>query len=477
MIDIRLKYLILWVTAIITVGLTACSSEDVVEEEVSFSQPLRVAAKIAATTHTRAYQEKGNVEEGIYYLAYPNSQFQYTLATVDFDREKAESPGLGVVTTEGGTELKWSEIGGSPVTFYLDNVAPSMGQPASTGAELTLDPARNPFVAGVFDDINGTNDLLWGDKLVARDTRSVSFDLHHNMSRLKVQVKVVHKDNSVEEIDLSEATVEITNLYPKTLSYNHTTGSLALDTISGRDKVLIVDPERENYQWADKIETSSEEADTTTYLSPDIVLPPQALLENEDRPQLVITLKDGTEYSGILPHAMLILSATDGSLSYPVTLAFLKEYILTIRTVITEEPPELAFMPVYVVDWVDKGEFTEEAHQSGIYTAAEFYRLIDYYQKDNQYQLVRYGYLMTPASGPLWHFDFWSSVVLDYNTIYRSMVPGSLDSSKGLPHNYEFSYNNYTIYVKNGDGENNIKPVTNTQLRGICTGALSWGQF
>lgn len=479
MIDIRFKYIILWVTALLAVGVTACSSEDVVDEEVVLGNPLRIDARIARNTKTRAYQDTGRVVEGQYSLSYPNSQLQYTVANVDFDKESAESPGIGIVSTGAGTELKWSEIGGSPVTFYLDNVDPSMDQNGSRGPEVTFKPAENPFVAGVFDNREGTNDLLWGDKLVARDTKSISFDLHHNMSRVKVLVKVAHEKNSVEDIDLSEAKVEITNLFPKTLSYDRLTGNLALDTISGLETVLIVEQEREGYQWTDISVTHEENADTTSYLSPDIVLPPQALLENEERPQLVITLKDGQVYSGILPHAMLIPSSTDGSLSYPVTLAFLKEHILTIRTVITEQPPELAFMPVYVVGWVDKGEFTEEAHQSGIYTASEFYKLIDYYKKDNQYQLVRYGYktVLQEGAKPIWHFDFWSSVVLDYGKIYDTMAPGSVDASKGLPYNFEFSYNNYTVYVRNGDGEVNIKPVSETQLYNICTGKTSWAQI
>lgn len=469
MTDIRIKYILFAIAALLTAGLAACSQDDVtVGEDSPISGTLNVNARIARQARTRAYQDTGRVVNGKYYLAYPNPQNQYTVATVDFDRESATSPGLGIVTTNYGTELKWSEIGGSPVNFYLDNVSPDLDNAGSYGATVTFNQEKNPFVAGLFDSIDGKNDLLWGDKLVSRDTKSVSFDLHHNMSRVKVQVKVAHTENSVGEIDLADAKVEITSLYPRTLSYDRTTGSLALDTINEREPVLIVDYLKAGYDW---FETQVEN-DTTTYLSRDIVLPPQALLENEERPQLTITLSDGTVYSGFLPHAMLIASSADGTLSYPVTLAFLKEHILTIRTVITEEPPELAFMPVYVVDWVDKGEFTEEAHQSGIYTASEFYKLIGYYEKDNQYQLLRYGYVTESDGGAKkWLFNFWSSVVLDYNSIYGKMIPHSFDEKAGLPYDFEFSYNNYTVYVRSG---NDIKQVSNTQLHDICTGQMTW---
>ena len=479
MIDLRISYISLSLAALLSLGVSSCSSEDLSDEgRVDLSGALRVSARVARNVQTRAYQDTGRVVNGKYYLSYPNTDNQYTVATVDFDRESAESPGLGIVVTNSGTELKWSQIGGSPVNFYLDNVMPSLDQANSNGPTVTFNPDNNPFVAGLFDKINGSNDLLWGEKSVTRDTKSISFDLHHNMSRVKVQVMIAHKENSVGEINLNNAKVEITNLYAKTLSYDRTTGNLAPDTISPRESVKIVDTANPQYTWA-QISTPQDNPDTTTYLSQDIVLPPQALLENEERPQLIITLDDGNVYTGILPHAMLIANATDGSLTYPVTLSFLKEYILTIRTVITEEPPELSFMPVYVVGWVDKGEFTEEAHQSGIYTASEFYKLIDYYKINNQYQLVRYGYttVLEGNTKPTWLFNFWSSVTLDYDKIFNKMTPYSKDAAAGLPYDFNFSFNNYTIFVQNGEGEENIKSVSNTQLYNICTGRMNWSQI
>lgn len=470
------KYILFTFAGLLTAGLMSCS-QDGPFDGVDFpaSNALTVNARIARNTYTRAYQDTGRVVNGLYYMAYPNTSNQYSVAIVDFDKESSESPGLGIVSTSSGTELKWSEIGGSPVNLYLDNVPPSLDADNSFGSTVTFESGNNPFVAGLFDSENGKNDLLWGTKTVTRDTRSVSFDLHHNMSRLKVQVKVAHKENSVGEIDLSKAKISITNLYSNTLSYDRITGSLALDTLNQRESVKIVDPDISGYNWTD-ILNPADYPDTTTYLSPDIVLPPQALLENEERPRLVITLEDGEEYSGILPQAMLIPSAADGTMSYPVTLAFLKEYILTIRTVITEEPPELSFMPVYVMNWVDKGEFTEEAHQSGFYTASEFYKMIEYYKTNNSYQLVRYGHVVTAegASKPEWNFDFWSSVVLDYNQIYNKMTPGSVNTTQGLPYDFRFSYNNYTVSVKNGENDENAKRVSPSQLHDICTGRLNW---
>lgn len=477
MTDFRI--ILLELAIFLTAGLAGCSRDQMLESgDLDYTNVLMVNAKISGHAQTRAYQESGRVVDGNFFLSFPNNANQYQLAVVDFDRESMVSPGVGIVTTSSGTELKWSEIGGSPVNLFLDNVPPSFDMENSSGPVVKFSPDNNPFVAGIFDSVDGSNDLLWGDKTVVRDTKSVSFDLHHNMSRVKVQIKVAHTNNSVGEIDLKNAVVRISDLYARTLSFDRITGNLALDSINARESVLIVDHDKDGYDWS-SISTPEDNPDTTVYISPDIVLPPQVLLENENRPRLIITLEDGTEYSGILPHAMLIPSSADGSLSYPVTLAFLKEYILQLRTVITEEPPELSFMPVYVVNWVDKGEFTEEAHQSGIYTPSEFYKLIEYYEINNKYQLVRYGYVTTRdgSDTPIWRFNFWSSVELDYQQIYDKMNPGSVDSTENLPYDFEFSFNNYTVCVRNGDGAEDLKKVTASQLYDICTGRKNWSQI
>lgn len=465
-------------------ALTGCSADDPGDtpDVGNFASGLKVTARMADYRSTRAYQDSGLVTSGKYTLSYPNTSKNYTTATVDFDKEADVTPGLGIVTTNAGSELKWSDIGGSPVTFYLDNVSAD-----KFGRDMTVEftPDNNPFKAGLFDFEEGINDLLWGDKSVNTGTKSLGFDLHHYMSRVRVKVSVVHLENSVGEIDLEGATVSITNLYPTPVSYNREDGSLALDTDGPTATVTIVSNEN-GHNW---LSIDKSDPDNVVYTSQDIVLPPQSLAEDENRPRLEIVLADGDIYSGILPHAMLIDTGngTDITSGYPVTLAFLKEYILTIHTVITEEPPELAFMPVWVRDWVDKGEFTLEAHQSGIYTASEFYKLIDYYNSFNEYQLVRYGYLTTPEDNPAskekhWLFNFFSSVVLDYKDIFDKMKPGEevidkdTNEVKGVTKDFTFSFNNYAVYVQNGDEETMVR-VSEQQLYDIVRGNKTWSEI
>lgn len=456
--------------------MQACSSDAPDEmPEYDFDFSPRVTACLADHVYARSYQEEGDVVTGKYYLSYPanNDTKEYTVAIVDFDRQDAETPGLGIVNTLDGPELKWSDVYGSPVTFYLDNVPQTYG----TGAIVEFTEGDNPFVAGIFDNKEGTNDLLWGEKSVNSGTRSLGFDLHHNMSRVRVQVEVRHEDNSVEEITLEGASVKITNLYAESSSYNRLDGTLALKE-DGPYEVQIVKPGVTGYDWVS--ETEDTEEGKTVYMSPDIILPPQSIAEDAMRSRLEITLKNGTVYSGILPHAMLIAASPGSELTYPVTLAFLKEYVMTIHTVITEEPPELAFMPVWVADWVDKGEFTLEGHQSGVYTTNEFYRLIQYYKDNNEYQLVRYGYLFTPKDSSddtqEWNFDFWSSVTLNFSDIAGKMTPGTVVADKGTTKNFTFSFHNYGVFVYNGDESTAVK-VTESQLYQIVTGKLSWTQL
>lgn len=472
----NLKYILPALTGItLSLVLASCAADGIKDEpDPGFSgSSLFVKAEVTGHTSTRAYQEQGIVTSGRYYLTYPQmSDQKYVLGTVDFDGVPSE--GLGLAYSANGTELKWSDVGGSPTSFSLDNVLSALNT-QSDDPSLVVFGSDNPYKASVFDTTDGTNDLLWGNSVVARDTRTIGFDLHHNMSRVKVLVKIAHVSESVGEIKLENASVKITNLYSEAESYNRLDGSLNFGQEQEMGDIIIVNDNdaTPEYKWVKRVD----ETDTTYYYSPDIVLPPQSLLEDVNRPRLVITLEDGTEYTGILPHAMLVVKpdATNNDLVYPVNLSFLKEHILTIRTIITEEPPQLSFMPVYVTDWVDKGEFTLEAHQAGIYTAEEFSKLIGYYQKNNNYQLVRYGYLFTPdgSSEEMWNFEFFSSVTLDYKTISNKMKPGTVITGKGEAKPFQFSYNNYSVYVTNGD-ETDARYVSPTQLYRIVTGQLTW---
>ena len=475
------------VFTVVCAGIQSCTTDQKDGEEgITIGLPLKISAQITGNRNTRAnqeegqvettgkYQEKGEVKSGEFYLSYPqSSNNQYSLGTVVFNQTEIE--GMGIAKSSSGTELRWSDVWGSPVNFYLDNVPQSLSASTDVPTTVVFDEHKNPFKAGIFDNRDGTNDLLWGMKNVPRDTRSIGFDLNHVMSRVKIEVHVVHKDNAVENINLDKAEVSLTNLYPEPISYNRLDGSLELNTTK-LSPINIVS-KLAGYEWNQVVTNDNTE---TVYTSQDIVLPPQSVSEDIYRPRLEIKLEDGTVYSGILPHAMLVANSNSDNddLVYPVNLSFLKGHVLTIRTVITEEPPELAFMPVYVVDWVYKGDFPLEAHQAGIYTADEFYKLIDYYEVNNEYQLKRYGYLDKNTSNDemIWIFDFFSGVTLDYSKIFDKMHANVEIAGKGKTKGFSFDYHNYKVYVENGD-DSEPKEVTYMQLYNIVTGVLTWDKI
>lgn len=448
--------------AVCAAAAAGCSSEMSTAAGNVQSRTVAVTAEVAQQLYSRSYKESGQVEEGQFFMTYNNTDNSYNVATVDFGRDGV-SPVIGMVTvpsadaSKPAEALKWINVGGgSTPTFCLDNVKPEFADAAQSSAtKIIFDVDKNPFVAGVFDTENGTNDLLWGSSQVSRNAKTVNFDLHHYMSRVRVQVTVDREYEANGELDLEGATVSISSLVLKPESYDRLDGSLSLGETPEYNTLKIVN---EEYDWAQK-------EGNDVYISADFVLPPQDILEDENRPKLRIELKNGAVYSGILPHAMLIDNGSTPELSYPVALSFLKEHILTIRTVVTGTPPELAFMPVWVVQWVDKGNFSIDAHQAGIYTKQEFDRLTAYYAENNVYQLPRYGRIVTVTdqqkNEEIWVFDFFHSVVLDYDTIRGSMA----DRSKGQK-DFQFNFNGYTILLNK---DNETVTLTPERLYDIVT--------
>lgn len=437
--------------SVILLMAASCAADRDIDNEPAEDAGIVVIADMAKELLTRSYQESGTVMDGRYFMTYPNNSNGYSLANVDFGVTPS-NPQIGVVTVPPASQLKWLGVGGgSTPTFYLDNVSNELGNSTT----VPLPAVDNPYEAAPFDMTDGTNDLLWGLKQVGRNTGTIHFDLNHMMARVRV---IITADNSNGEIDLNGATVTLTSINQKPVAFNRLDGSLELNPdISSYTDLVIVN---EGDGWLNDITT--DDAGNLTYQTQDFVLPPQELLEDDHRPRLKITLKNGDSYTGILPSAMLIY--TDGDTnpepSYPVALSFLSQYILTIRTVVTDVPPELVFMPVWVMQWVDKGDFTIEAHQAGIYTAQEFYNLIRYYEEENEFQLQRYGYKTDNG----WVFQFFHSTTLDYNQIY-----GRMREKPDLP--FEFNFTNFAQFVNTGTADNpELRQVTTSELWQIVNG-------
>ena len=452
--SISLRHRVIWVAAAVVVLLGSCASggdSPVPEQPQGESLPVSIRARVADALSSRAYQAEGQVTDGTYYLTYEakgstSADRTYDLAKVLFD----DNTGIGKATKIEGEEainrLTWKDIVNATSIFCLDNVRPSLDMAEDAEKTNTLvvfgtDDGENPYVAGVFDDKEGTNDLLWGDKEVAYNTAQINFELHHCMSRVRVKV-TADKTNSVDgALDLEGAEVKITSLVLTPKSYNRNTGSLDLGEEPEYEALVLTGNGIEWGTTPDE-EQQPEDDNLEVRMTRDFVLPPQSLLDDQERPRLVITLANGDVYSGILPQAMEVVTDArdqDGNtITYPVALSFLREHILTLRTVITEDPPELLFMPVTVIEWVDKGDFMLEGHQAGVYNSTDFKNLVDNYENYNEEQLERFG-LNTDTQ---WEFNFWGpAVVKDENLVKGKMVPG------GIKKPYKFKFHGYKCTV------------------------------
>ena len=448
--SISFRHRVIWTTVAVLLLCSCAAGDDssMPEQPYGESLPVSIRAMVADVLYSRGYQEFGQVTNGEYYLTYESKgstsgNRTYALATVLFDNTET---GLATKTGPGNNRLEWKDVVNTTSTFRLDNVPLSLDTAPESEKSDTLvvfgtGIGENPFVAGIFDDNDGKNDLLWGSKEVGYNMAQIHFDLHHYMSRVKVVVTANKKNSADDALNLDGAEVKITSLVLTPKSYNRLNGALDLGEEPEYKDLILTSKE---IGWA---ETPDTEKPNEEYLdirtTHDFVLPPQSLLDNDRRPRLVITLTDGSVYSGILPHAMEVVTGStleDGTqVTYPVALAFLREHILTLRTVITEDPPELSFMPVTVIEWVDKGDFALEGHQAGIYNSDDFITLVKNYETYSEEQLERFG-LNTDAR---WEFNFWGHVEVNEN-----LVKGKMKVTEGKK-DFTFKFHGYTCKVGN----------------------------
>lgn len=445
-------------SAMLAIALSACSASDPEESDV-YSTPLNVTAQMAETISTRDYLDSGEVTEGTYYISYPAvSTLEYNLATVNFDL--AVTPGIGVVIMPNNQEMRWENVGGNMPTFYLDNVVPTETEPED---QMIVNFTNGgAYKAAVFDDRNGSNDLLWGSLQVYNNTRTLNFSLHHNMARLRVEVSVDKTFEIDDDLNLEGATVKLSSINQQPLSYDRQTGLFTLSTETSAYTPLTLVNSSAGLNWVSE-EPDPDNENLKVYTTPDFVLPPQDLLTDDNRPRLTIELANGRKFSGIVPYAMNVVDS-DHPTAYPMTLSFLKEHVLTLHTLISNDPPTLSFMPVKVVEWVDKGTFDIDGHQAGIYRATEFYSLIGYYNAENEFQLYRYGNL----TNSVWVFNLWSSIDLDYSQVFGMMRQG------GNKLGYSFKYNGYGVTLTQG---NVTKEVSATDLVSVLSGTLTFDQI
>lgn len=415
---------ILPVTLVFGSFLISCRSENSVESEKVNSDPIRISGGLSGYNTTKAentipIDEPYDITSGIFNLIYPASanSSAKTYATVNFD---LSNDGIGFVSKLNGSELLWNEVTVSANnSFTLDNIPEQYTTVKNNPTTVDFTDSDNPYSAALLSD---ENDLLWGSAPTVRESYKtpVEFELHHKMSLLRIQV--------ISEINLSEATVVLTNIVKRVSSFNRTTGTAIVGRRYEYD-LEMVNPDK-NLKWVT--------AEGNTYITNNFIIPPQVLQIGTDRTQLRITFTDDygekQTYSGYLPYSMSVEGENDES--YASSLEFLAEKFLTIRTTIDTHNPVLEFAPVTYVDWVNKGKFTINGYQEGVYTSHDFMSLIEAIQTDSILNMMRYGYQDEKG----WHFQIWSDIELDFRDIYDSLYNSDLQ--------FDFILGTHIITVK-----------------------------
>lgn len=477
---------------------------------------LMVRAKVSHPQSTRSYIPYGPVTSGSFVISYPYTyawvtgeqygkqfHFNYHFGTVTFGFAGEETTGfVNIGTGTAPRELTWSSSNSSsnegiiyypsaskPSPLYLDNM-PYIPRNASTNAvqvdtiyDVTTIPDM-PFKPGVFDDVNGTNDLLWGTTSILRGTDFVEFDLYHRMTLLNITVNVDNTDPSGYKTDLSNAKIWIDGLLLEPKSYLRKYGELRFESRISATEIAssipeelydtsftLVEPptaddgdvpdgdgegENEEPAWNSltwSVKPSEITNSMQTYRTKDFVFVPQTLRQGATtRPRLVIQVPrddvnsainpgyyddDYIYYVANLPYTMTIMN-DDGTEGGLMTFDFLRGYEISLTTKLKPGEPELLFAPVTVEPWVWKGSFKPESRQAGIFNPADFYNLVETYQENNSFWLGRYGFISAAnqASGK-WTFQFNSGELkLEIDRIMGTMYPGT---AKAGPNGEEFT--------------------------------------
>lgn len=412
--------------------LLALFSSCAEEREPAFisDSTVKVRAALTQTQDTRAYQDQGPIMSGHYYMTYPNASDNKTYSVCDVNFFN----GYGVTTTQEGLELKWQEIGSLTydddlTVFWLDNVPMAADNPDAT--EIIFTDSYNPFVAGVFDNVEGTNDLLWGYAHIPLESQEeINIGIHHYMSRLSVIVTVDNSNEYAEPVDFNNGSVKITNVVTKGVSYNRTNGQINLGDEPAYEDLYLA----RQGDWG-SVTTDQTKQGITYFQTKNFVIPPQQL-SDINRPRLVLDVpqSDGTirTYSGVIPSVMFV----NGT---PAKMAFDVEKNLTLKVTLSQDLLYIVRIYAYVQDWVDKGTHLVTGAQAGVYSDSDLIGLFQAYADNNESALIHYGY----KTGDEWTFDIFANLTLNEAEVAGRMANGP---------DFNLDLTSHTLTIKTSDG-------------------------
>ena len=455
----------------LSAAVSSCNDEPLADLPPVNDGAIRIGAGVGKVNATRDYitEGYGPVTSGTFTLSYPyysgwvNSglgtlYYLCQLAEVTFGYAGQEDIGFvnaANPSTDAPKDLVWSRLNNSSndgiyiysnqpgATLYLDNVPKPVNSAASdsivdfTNAKYADCATR--FIANQYAE-DGSNDLLWGESYVAKNSQFINFNLIHCLSRLRLNVVVDKSESSDNSFDLSldNASVRINDLMLKPYKFDRHHGTITFNSadnpqnfwLVGNDPSSTVPNDEQGFKSSWKSKTINESEDTITYQTFDFVIPPQSLNTGQNRQKLIIRLpasdynsalgyepNDSVTFWAYIPSSMYL--QTDGG-SASMSLNLLRGYDITLTTTMRPGEPELEFMPVTVEEWVNKGDFNPKADQNGIPNAATFYEMMEYYKNYNAFQLTRYGFL---NSNGVWDFQFrGENIALEQTRVAGQMM-------------------------------------------------------
>lgn len=356
--------------------------------------PVGISASVRNPAGTRAGDDEIQlVTDGTYYFSYPQ---QDAAGKIYYETSPCRfSEGTGYVyPTSSPLEWKHLPLLGS-YDFCLDNIVdpadPNLTEINESGnftcIGVSLDEQYSAGVEGA-----NKNDIVWGIKSQVPYKYSGTIDIvmSHCMSRMSVTFTGEAKDM----LEGKSVTVKLEGLIAGASMFNRVNGKVTLK--EGEDAygdIVIVDGEV----------LGSDDNGCTT---PNLILPPQGLRTGANRPRLKVTVTgdddNTTTYSGVLPTGMIYTSG-----GYAATLEFLAGLHLELRVSklaksVSED--EILFLPAVVRKWTDKGTYTVNSTQAGVYTSGDLENAIEAYNylmdggqvidKERFEELKKYGYFL-----------------------------------------------------------------------------------
>ena len=145
-------------------------------------------------------------------------------------------------------------------------------------------------------------------------------------------------------------------------------------------------------------------------------------------------------------------------------ISFLREHILEIRTMISQNPPQLIFMPVKVYDWVNWGPYTIIGHQEGVYSVRQLLDIISYYEIYNPKMLERYGELRDLEDIKIWVFKIFQNL-----TVPLEEIKGKMQHTSSQEYGVAFELNNHRVTVVDNDGKTLYTITSNSEFTALIT--------